>query len=103
MGDHHVLFHFFNTPKHYRVSFYGIFALLLGSMARFVKVGIQSGGQAFIPEGKVPELMSKLLAEDQRKLWRAELAIMIFENGLFYSFLLGMTAGLPQHQQHHCI
>merc|ERR1712183_14776 len=95
MMDHHVLFYMFATPMPYRVSFYGSFAGLLVAMARFVKFGIvHTGDLAILEEGQVLDLMRRVNDSERGRLWWIELAIMCFENSLFYSFLFGMTEGL---------
>ena len=36
-----------------------------------------------------------LVADVRRRLWWRELGVMVAENGVFVSFLLGMTSALP--------
>jgi hypothetical protein len=91
---HIVLFKYLRTTTPYKVGFYTSFALFLFSLSRIRRIEknhqFRSESNA---EGNKQQKRS-LPPVIRRKLWWHELLLMVSENTMFVSFLLGMTSSL---------
>ena len=104
---HCVLHWYVRTAGAFRAVFFGSFAAFLLALGRVrgmeKKFGFlaESDSRAGKPgDGGDGATGRQLLQpEPRRLLFRYELAQMLCENGMFVSFLLGMTSGLPHKPQ----
>jgi hypothetical protein len=104
---HCVLHWYVRTAGAFRAGFFGSFAAFLLALGRVrgmeKKFGFlaESDSRAGKPgDGGDGATGRQLLQpEPRRLLFRYELAQMLCENGMFVSFLLGMTSGLPHKPQ----
>ena len=94
--DHIVLMQVLRMKRIHQLGFYGCFALLVAALYRRKSLEKQHGlpSEGDVDNKELERAKSKLTLEDQRKLWWYELAVMIFENGVFVAFTTGITSGL---------
>ena len=95
---HIVLFKYLRTTTPYRVGFYtsfGMFLYALFNIRQIEKIHqFRAESNKQTKEQKEQKLLLDLLLIVRQKLWWHELVLMISENTMFLSFLLGMTSSL---------
>jgi len=97
MLDHEMLCSVFKVDTRYRAAFRVSFLLMLGALVRghaLERVAGIGGESRVSPAVRARQIAAAPLGV-RRKLWRADLAIMLFENLLFASFVHGVTSGAP--------
>lgn len=102
MFDHHVLFYLYNHTTIWRASFYFCFFVFLWCIKEKKRLCIKYGlageeDPEHVRNGRTSiKEFSKKNPKIGKKIFKLDLAIMILENGLFFSYILGIPSGLTR-------
>ena len=91
--DHHFLIQVLNMPFWYAFGFYGGFLLLLIAIKISESIESQARLSGYANEDRAAKIVAEAPQALKDQHFRARLAVMIFEYGLFISFVMGMPCG----------